>query len=183
MNISVDLLIGMEEVIKSAAITQGTQEKEISTEKWLKWLLAEHSMIRSMQLRINMLNIPYYAAMHLVRHTQGVLPYVRSQRDTAINPVNYDRHKAPQDSPVNYCPIVNPQSLINISRKRLCNNADKTTKLVWEEVKFQILQHENAYVSRIALVMQPDCVYRGNRCFELISCGKFSSVNWRKYGE
>lgn len=172
MNVTIDLLIGVDECVKSARQTQRLSGgKTLSVDTWLNWLHAEHSPIRVMQLRVNMHDIPYYTAMHLVRHTQGITPFVSSQRDTAINPVDYDRRKAPQDALVDYCPVVNPQSLINISRRRLCTHADEVTRQIWGEVKKAIAAHDDPYVAAIAKVMMPDCDYRSGICHELKSCG------------
>ena len=172
MIVTIDQLVGIEECVKSAAHTQGVEPEEIkmTPEKWLAWLHAEHSPIRVMQLRINMIDIPYYSAMHMVRHTQGVIPFVRSQRPEARNSVLYDRRKAPQDVPVSYRPIMNPQTLINVSRRRLCSRADETTRLIWEIAKAAIATDPDLYIKQIAKVMVPDCIYRG-ACHELQSCG------------
>ena len=179
MNITVEVLTPAIECFKSARQTQGMQFEKItpSVKTWISWLHAEHSPIRVMQLRINMTFVPYYIAMHLRTHTEGIMPFVRSQRDTAISPVDYDRRKAPQNAPVDYCPVLNPQSLINISRRRLCRKADKDTIEVWKEVKRVIENHPDDYVAAIAPLMMPYCEYRGDICHEINSCGLYP--NWK----
>jgi len=170
-SISIDVLVDADECFRSAANTQGKENIKTSITKWSDWLHAEHSPIRVMQLRINMIGIPYYVAMHLVRHTEGVIPFVRSQRSDITNPVDYDRRKAPQDSTVDYRPVLNPQSLINISRRRMCTRADIDTRKLWIKVRNAIENSPNLYVSEIAKVMMPDCAYRGFICHEIKSCG------------
>ena len=88
-----------------------------------------------------------------------------------MNPGGYDRNEAPQNAPVNHIMVLNPQSLINISRKRLCNKADLATMKLWYLVREVISRHRDSYIAAIASVMVPDCVYRG-RCNEMVSCGK-----------
>jgi len=66
---------------------------------------------------------------------------------------------------------MNPQSLINVSRKRLCQKADPVTRRIWEAVREAIAVHKDPYIAAIAQVMVPDCEYRG-RCNELRPCGK-----------
>lgn len=172
MRVEIETLVGIEEAVRSARQTQGLDGKSaISTERWLDWLHAEHTPIRVYLLRVNWIDIPYYVAMHLVRHDKGVVPFVRTQRDTSMNPVDYDRRKAPQDAIVNYCPVLNPQSLINISRRRLCTHADNITSLAVIMAKDKIASDSNPYTAMIARVMVPDCEYRG-ACHELNPCGK-----------
>ena len=160
-------------VAEAAAETQGLEPTALTVDKWLKWLHSEHSMIRVYQISIELIGIPYYVSVHLVRHKIGVEPFVRSQRDTSINPVDYDRRKAPQDALVNHRMILNPQAIINISHVRMCNNADVATREVWHNVYQAIKEHENPYISAIAEVMMPRCEYRGGVCHELRPCGRY----------
>ena len=164
-------LVDVQECGRVARATQGITGNSVSLKTWQKWLKAEHSMIRVFLLAIEMTDIPYYVSVHLVRHKFGVEHFVRSQRDTSMNPVEYERNSAPQNALVNHIMILNPQSLINISRKRLCNKADPATKRLWSYVRDVISRHHNPYVAAIASVMMPDCEYRG-RCNEVVPCGK-----------
>lgn len=177
MSIKIDLLVGVEECFISAANTAGKPLIYQNIDVWEKWLHAEHSPIRVMQLRINMLDIPYYIAMHFVRHTEGVLPFVRSQRSSSPNPVDYDRRDASQSTTVDYCPVLNPQSLINISRRRMCTKADEETRKIWFQVRNEIERYPDPYVSIISRVMVPDCIYRGWVCHEIKSCEK--NTHWK----
>lgn len=183
MKVDISIMSGIGWVIEAAAWTQGISTGAIydsmSPDKWFLWLKAEHSPIRAFRLRIRIHDIPYYSHVHLIRHHVGVQPYVRSQRPDCINPVDYERGAARQDAPVGLMPDVNPQSLINISRKRLCRKADPVTRLAWEMVKTAIAEHENPYVAAIAEAMVPDCEYRGE-CYELKSCGWFLPQNQEK---
>ena len=169
--IKVRALVDVQECGKVARATQGLTGNIVSLKTWQKWLKAEHSMIRVFLLSIEMTNISYFVSVHLVRHKFGVEHFVRSQRPTSMNPVEYDRNEAPQNAPVNHIMVLNPQSLINISRKRLCNKADPITRRLWHTVRNIISHHKDPYVAAIADVMMPDCEYRG-RCHEVVSCGK-----------
>jgi hypothetical protein len=131
-------------------------------------------MIRVFILSIEMRSIPYYVSVHLVRHKVGIEHFVGSQRPTSMNPVGYDRRQAAQDALVDHTMILNPQVLINISRKRLCNKADVVTQNIWRQVRDAIAGHDNLFVAAIAEVMLPDCLYRGN-CHEIIPCRKGGS--------
>ncbi len=163
----------IQSVADAAAETQGFEPRDLTVDTWLKWLFAEHSMIRLYQISIRLEDIPYYVSVHLVRHKIGVEHFVRSQRPTSMNPVEYNRCKAPQDALVNHRMVLNPQALINISRVRLCNQADMVTCRVWSRVRQVVGGHENPYISAVGDVMMPRCEYRGNICYELSSCGKY----------
>lgn len=171
VTISVRALSNVQNCAAFARLTQGLGYSLVSLEAWKSWLKAEHSMIRALILEVSMKNIPYFVSVHFVRHKVGVEHFVRSQRDTAMRPVNYDRRKAPQDALVDHTMVLNPQVLINISRRRLCNKADPVTQAVWWRVREAVEEHDDPYVAAIAEVMVPNCVYRGS-CFEIKSCGK-----------
>lgn len=51
----------------------------------------------------------------------------------------------------------NAQSLINISRKRLCSCASKETREAWIQVKSAIAEIDPIMASK----MVPECIYRG----------------------
>jgi len=159
-------------VAEAAGTTQDIELYKPTVEKWLTWLHSEHSMIRCFALRIEM-SVPYYVHVHLVRHKIGCEWFVRSQRPTAINPVRYDRNKAPQSVPVRLMLDTNPQALINISQVRLCEKADEVTRGVWYDLVETIANHKDPYVSAIARVMKPRCEYRGGVCHELKPCGQY----------
>ena len=171
MKVSIEPSTNIRLVALAAARTQGRPIKTLSPETWLRWLHAEHSMIRNYWLAIDMVGIPYYVSVHLVRHKIGVEHFVRSQRPDSMNPVDYDRRQAPQDALVSHLMVANAQALINISQVRLCSKADNATWQVWRAVKQAIQNHPDPYVSAIAEVMVPRCVYRGGVCHELRSCG------------
>ena len=114
--------------------------------------------------------IPYYVSVHLLRHKVGVEHFVRSQRPTSMNPVDCDRRQASQDALVDHTMILNPQALIAISRKRLCNKADVVTQNIWRQVRDEIAGDDNLYIAAVAEVMIPDCMYRG-ACHEVQPCG------------
>jgi len=173
--VTVRTLTDVRECARVARLTQGMEGDSISLSTWRKWLRAEHSMIRVFILAVEIRNMPYYVSVHLVRHKIGVEHFVRSQRPTSMNPVGYDRREAPQGALVDHTMVLNPQALINISRKRLCNKTDVVTQNIWRQVHQTIARHNNPFVAMIATVMLPDCEYRGGTCHELNPCGKRKS--------
>ena len=60
----------------------------------------------------------------------------------------------------------NAQALINMSRKRLCNQASPETREVMAEMKKEVAKQD----PMMAEVMVKECVYRGY-CPDMWSCG------------
>lgn len=145
--------------------TEGkTPKGGVPTEWKNKLIRSEHSPLRTLMYTIEM-EIPYYVAMHLVRHKFGVEWYVKSQRNDRQD--DYDRRAARQDMPVTVIMDANIQAIINISRRRLCNKADPETRKVWEKVCEMICKADDLYA--LDYMLQPPCFYGGN-CNEFKSC-------------
>lgn len=125
-------------------------------------LHCEHSPVRLIRYFIKLYGIPTFVSVHLVRHKIGCEHFVESNRDDRGG-IGDD--KITRLSPVNHGLEINAQSLITISRKRLCYNSHKTTVAIWMKVKKamrNVCQDTSDY-------MVPECVYRGF-CPELKQC-------------
>ncbi|MFA6711216.1 MAG: thymidylate synthase ThyX [Candidatus Caldatribacteriota bacterium] len=164
--------------IKSAALeTIGKQYsgKEIPTSWKRGMLLSEHSPIREITVTWRWIDLPYWIHVHLVRHHIGFQPYVSTQRDDINGTQEHEsRKKKPQDSPVTMRVSANLQSIINISRKRLCNKASAETKEAW----FLFLTHLKEHLPEVVEKCVPECMYRGF-CPEMNSCGFINSSTYR----
>lgn len=104
-----------------------------------KLLLAEHSPLRHSLITVDIEDVPFYVMGHLVRHSVGVTSYVGTSREDRTN---IPRSERKQTDLVSMRLDMNIQSLINISRKRLCNQADATTQKVWLEVIKAIAEYD-----------------------------------------
>lgn len=159
MNISVKELVGKEYVDKACSFTVN-KEVHPSLAKLYK---AEHSPIRCKIFWIEMIGIPTFASVHFVRHNVGVSHFVKSNRE--------DRSSFTGDlgreTPVNHAMLINAQELINISRKRLCNQSHVVTKKIMRYIREAIRDIDPDLADR----MIPDCIYRGE-CCEIKPCGK-----------
>lgn len=153
------------QAVKDAAMdTIGKESGKYPDSKWKRGiLLAEHSPIRLIRLKIKMKGIPSWVSVHLVRHWVGIEHFVSTQR---TDRTGIDRNKLPQDAPVNHTIEASAQALINISRKRLCSQASPETQAVWRAVRQAVKEVE----PELASVMVPECVYRGF-CPEMKTCG------------
>lgn len=138
-------------------------DKEPTPEWRRRMLLAEHSPIRKLLISWKWTDLLSWVSVHFVRHKFGIEHFVRSQR-TDRTGINRDDLK--QSELIEHECEANAQAIINISRKRLCNQASVQTQEAW--IQFLIkLQNEQP---ELASVCVPDCVYRG-WCYEYKSCG------------
>ena len=152
--------------VKRAARTTINREGEgqYPTDEWKKSiLLAEHSPIRKIKFSWKWTGLKSWVSVHFVRHKIGIEHWVRTQRTdrTGVN-----RDELPQGSLVEHECEADAQALINISRKRLCNQASPETREAWKEVIEELRLHDPA----LASVCKAECVYRGF-CPEMHSCG------------
>ena len=126
---------------------------------------SEHSPARTQWFWIELDGIPSYVSTHFVRHKIGVEHYVKTNRlDRGATEI------ADRNTPVNHALMINAQALINMSRKRLCTNADEVTR----EVMFYIKDAVEKCDPDLAEFMVVDCEYRG-LCFEPVCCGRAPS--------
>ena len=84
---------------------------------------------------------------------------------------NYDRNKAPQDSPVEFIGDANAQHLIDTMRKRLCFMASSETRKYAEDLKETLREIE----PELSNVLVPNCVYRCG-CPENGECKFFKNI-------
>lgn len=145
-------------------------KREPSSEWKRKILLAEHSPIRLLKIRWKWVDLPYWVSVHFVRHKIGIEHFVRSQRTdrTGIN-----REKLYQGELVEHECEANAQAIINISRKRKCEQSSGCTINAWN-LMLDVLQVMEIELSNLCV---RECVYRGF-CPEIKSC---AYVNTKKY--
>lgn len=146
---------------------------EYPSDSWKKTiLLAEHSPIRLIRFLWKWKDLKSWVSVHFVRHKYGIEHWVSTQRSDRTG---IDRDKSPQDTPVNHECEANAQALINISRKRLCNQAAFETREAWKEVKAKVIESDPVLGS----VMVPECIYRGF-CPEFHSCGYVDTDEYQR---
>lgn len=139
----------------------GTKEPSVLWKR--KMLLCEHSPIRQLFIKCKWYNLKYWVSVHFVRHKFGIEHWVRTQREDRTG---VSRDELPQGNFVEHEFLADAQALINISRKRLCNQASKETREAWQEVLESIKEDQPELYN----VCVPDCIYRG-WCYEYKSCG------------
>ena len=113
-----------------------------------------------------------WVSVHFVRHKHGIEHWVSTQR---TDRTGVDRDASRQDTPVDHECLANAQSLIFISRRRLCGQASPETREAWKEVKRQVADFDPV----LASVMVPECIYRGF-CPEFKSCGFADTEEYKR---
>lgn len=185
-----------ERALNAARRTVG--KKPLSKDPSAEWkrmtLMAEHSPIKLVEYTIMFEDLRQWVGVHLLRH-EHTLPFIHTQRvdrrkdiesltDKVMGIISDDIKAGPDFNRRDYLFqgevndqdfVVNAQTLINISRKRLCSCASKETRFAWRAVKEAIREVDPI----IADFMQPNCIYRGF-CPEMESCGLWKTEKFAK---
>lgn len=138
-------------------------DKDPSSEWKRRIIVSEHSPIRKINIVSKWYNLFYWVSNHFVRHKFGIEHFVSTQRSDRTNE---KRDKKSQDSSVNHEIDCNLQSIINISRKRLCYGSSPETREAWVSFLDELKEREPEVVRACV----KECVYRGF-CPEFYSCG------------
>lgn len=133
-------------------ISMGDSKIEPNQEWKRKLLIARHSPLRLGTILLKLEDIPFYVMGHLVRHNVGVTPFVATSREDRTNK---PRNERKQTDLVDMQLNANIEAMINISEKRLCTQADKTTRELWQQVKEEV----EKYDEDVAWAMAPSGIY------------------------
>lgn len=185
-------------VVNAARRTVGKNpiDHEPSDKFKRKILLAEHSPIRLLEYDFTIEDIRQWVTVHLVRHHEGVIPFVHTQRDDRNERIEKlvakiieifkqeglarswwrERDYLQQGEPNDMDMACNAQAFINISRRRLCACASPETRLAWTIVINALREYDPILAEKCV----PECVYRGfcsetDRC-----CGYVNSNGYKK---
>lgn len=166
MRIEITKKTSWQDVVDAARFTQRKESlgKEPSTNFKKKIIRAEHSPLRCLMFNIDMYDIPYYSSVHFVRHVHAV-PFCSTSRPD-IDGKQKPREEQRKTDPVNLRLFLNAEEIINISRKRLCNKAEKETREIWRNVIEKLSKIE----PELAAACVPNCLSK-SYCPEFKSCG------------
>lgn len=128
-----------------------------------------HSPIRTQLFTIEMIDIYSFVSTHFVRHSQGVTHFVTSNRDDRGGDSEVNRW-----TPVNHMMLLNAETLINMSRKRLCGSAHIEAQKLMQLIKYEI---RNKVDYQLAKYMVPECYFRNGKCPELKCCGYNTGIS------
>lgn len=115
-------------------------DKEPSQEWKRKLLVARHSPIRQSNIVLKIEGISYSSSVHICRHHQGIEKFVTTSREDRTG---IDRSTRKQTDPVTMYISMNIEALLNISQKRLCNQASKETREVWQMVVNEVSKYDD----------------------------------------
>lgn len=131
---------------------------------WKKKILAaRHSPIRYLRFSFLLEGIPSFVSVHLCRHVHAQ-PYVKSQRNDRQS--DYDRNKAPQDSPVDMIWDISGEEMLIVANKRLCMKASKETR----EIVQTMCNLVEEKCPEFKGLLVPMCEYHGGTCHEMYPC-------------
>ena len=148
-----------------ALVTIGKRPISPPDSDWKHRILeARHSPIRYLRYSFY-IECPSWVSVHLCRHVHAQ-PYVKSQRNDRQH--DYDRNKAPQDSPVSMIYDVNAEELMTIANKRLCQQASPETR----QLVADMCTLAEAATPELRGLLVPMCEYHGGVCHEMYPCGK-----------
>ena len=166
MQIEITKVTSWTDVLNAARFTQRKSPR--SGEPSITWkkkiIKAEHSPLRCLMFNIDLYDIPRYVSDHLVRHVHAQ-PFVSTGRSDVLKE-NLPREEQKMTDLYNTRLFLNAQEIINISRVRLCNKAEKETRKIWNMVVEELRKIE----PELAAACVPNCLYRGH-CPEMKSCG------------
>ncbi len=145
--------------------TIGKRTTKLPTDEWkVKLLRSEHSPIRTLWFAFRM-EIPYWVSVHFCRHKFGVEHFVSTQRDDRIENASVPREFKPQGETVTHIMYVNAQELMQMARKRLCNQASPETREVMQMIKDEVLKTNPEFKEFLV----PACQY-AHECKEFSPC-------------
>ena len=160
---------------RRALVTIGKDVKNPPDDIWKqKMLRSRHSPIRCLQFSFYIKDVPSWVSVHLCRHVHAQ-PYVKSQRND--RQTDYDRTRAPQDSPVDMIWDMNAEEFLTICNKRLCYKASRETRDVVYEMTQLVAKTNPEFVP----FMVPMCFHMNMFCPEFEPCGMYNVKidNWK----
>jgi len=160
MNITATKLTDIDLMHKACEATMHGKQSNLTL---LKAYSCQHSVIRTQVFFIEMLQIPTFVSVHLVRHSIGITHFVTSNREDRGGSAEVNRM-----TPVNHSFICNAESLINMARKRLCGSTHLTTRETMAGIKDAV----SLVDLDLSKFMVRECEYRNGLCAELRTCGR-----------
>ena len=152
------------DIDEARACIESTMAPEFVAKSTLRQIYQwEHSITRSQIFSIQLIDVPTFVSVHLVRHVTTI-PFVRSMRTDRGGDGSEDRYTL-----VNHRFIANAESLLHIARRRLCFKASPETREVVIGIKEVIRDID----PDLAHYMVPNCQYRGGICPEPKPCGNY----------
>jgi len=135
-----------------------------SKQTLFKQYRSEESPARTQMFWIEIDPLPLFVSTHFIRHHVGTQPYALTHRIDRKGGEDEGRN-----TPTKLSLMINAQSLIDMSKLRLCTSASKETRKLMQDIKTEISKID----TDLAKFMHPKCIYRNGLCEK--NCGYFES--------
>lgn len=134
----------------------------------------EHSPIRTQWFSVKMWGIPTFASVHFRTHKIGAQHFDEDEHFVKSNREDRPGYSGDEGrwQLVNHMMLLNAQSLISMSRRRLCRKAHPVVVALMQGIREDVRREDPG----LFMHMVPDCVYR-NKCHENKTCGLFAKIN------
>lgn len=167
IKVTVAQIVDRKHALNAARNTVGKKflDKEPTDSWWRKILMARHSPIRVVKYFIKIEGMPEWVQTHFVRHHIGIEKFVSTQRVDRTGDTR-KRSQFLQGEAKTVLFDINPESIINISRRRCCYQASPETRYIW----LMILEELKKIDPELVKVCVPECIALGF-CPEMRSCG------------
>lgn len=134
-----------------------------------KILICRHSPLRSGSVQWKWESIPSYVMGHYVRHVHAI-PFVTTSREDRTG---VPREQRKQTDMVSMQMIANIEELQNIAEKRICYQADKTTREYMMDLKEEIKKYDED----IAWSLVPSCIRCGGCPESFSNCNFYENFS------
>lgn len=150
---------------------QTTQNVNFEDQKkyFKKCFLAEHSTIEILQFCVVDDQCRADIANQIVRATKGHPRFMVQSRRPDWN--NGEPRKPSDQTYGIFRSYWNPLSFMQMSRQRLCTNAQEITRTWVQDLIHLMTVSNDPMLEALAECCVPQCQYRGNRCYEIKPCG------------
>lgn len=167
VKVTVEQIVSRKHALNAARNTVGKRflDKEPSDKWWRKILMARHSPIRVVKYLIKVEGVPEWVQTHLVRHNIGVEKFVSTQRTDRTGDER-KRSELPQGEEKTMLFDINPEAVMNISKKRCCRLASPETQYIWWCILEELKKTDPILID----LCGPECVMQGF-CSEMVTCG------------
>lgn len=175
IKVEIEQIVSRKHALNAARNTVGKKflDKEPSDTWWRKILMARHSPIRVVKYLIKVEGVPEWVQTHFVRHHIGVEKFVSTQRTDRTGDTR-KRSEIPQGEEKVILFDINPEAILNMSKKRCCRLASPETQYIWWRILDELKKVDPILVE----LCGPECIIQGF-CPEMMSCG-FSKGKFAK---
>ncbi len=147
----------LKDIRKAAMNTVGRKNfsgKTMSPEMFRRYLVSEHSPIRTAILETLFIEVYSPTSVHFARHVHST-PFVQTSREDRTG------KERSLETPVDHLAVWNLQALIEMMRKRLCKGCCAEDTYNWaRSLKCKLMNSEDQYIRILGEVLVPNCIYR-----------------------